>query len=339
MLPKIVTVLGARPQFIKAATVSRAIRETKKFQEVIVHTGQHYDQKMSDVFFDELDLDRPHHFLEVGSGAHGAQTGRMLEAVEKVLLTEKPAYVLVYGDTNSTIAGSLAAAKLQIPVAHVEAGLRSFNRAMPEEINRCVVDHVATWQFCPTQQAVDNLKREGITDNVHLVGDVMYDALLYQARQGGQANTLRDLRLEPHAYVLCTLHRAGNTDDLGRFMRIWTALGELSRRLPVVLPLHPRTRAALQRQGLLTDDGEGLQLLGPIGYLDMTHLEKHARLIVTDSGGVQKEAFFHGVGCVTLRDETEWLTRHAEAVFQKGAYERGELIDEVERMVARRASA
>jgi UDP-GlcNAc3NAcA epimerase len=262
---------------------------------------------MSDVFFSELEIPKPAFHLGIGSGPHGQQTGRMLEAIEKVLLETKPDCVLVYGDTNSTLAGALAAAKLHVPIAHVEAGLRSFNRRMPEEINRLVTDHVSTWLFAPTQTAVENLRREGRpAESIHLVGDVMYDAALYWA--GRPDNRLLDrLALKPKSYVLATIHRAENTDNPERVTHILGAFQDIAGDIPVVLPLHPRTRAVLQK----TPGGDkltaGLRILNPVGYADMVVLEKNACLIATDSGGVQKEAFFHRVPCVTLRDETEWV--------------------------------
>lgn len=301
---KLVTIVGARPQFIKAAVLSRLIAARSDVEECLVHTGQHYDANMSDVFFTELDIRRPNVALQAGSGSHAEQTAKMLVGIEQVLVAQQPDAVVVYGDTNSTLAGALAAAKLQIPVAHVEAGLRSFDRSMPEEINRCVTDHLAEWQFCPTQQAVDNLRKEGITCNIHQVGDVMYDALLYYARQTGDSETLKQLGLKSKCYVLCTLHRAGNTDDPVRFGRLWSALGTLAREMPILLPLHPRTRKVLGQQGLATPPG--MHVVDPVGYREMIQLERHARLIATDSGGVQKEAYFHGVPCLTLRDNTEW---------------------------------
>ncbi len=304
---KIVTVIGARPQFIKAAVVSRWLRQTPGCQEILVHTGQHYDENMSDVFFQELEIPMPAYHLGVGSGGHGAQTGRMLEAIETVLHETKPDKLMVYGDTNSTLAGALAAAKLHIPVAHVEAGLRSFNRRMPEEINRVVADHLATWLFAPTEAAVANLQNEGIADDkVCLVGDVMYDAAIYYGSRT-RADTLDKLGLQSKHYVLATIHRAENTDAGGRLRDVFAGLNAIAGDVPVVLPLHPRTRAALTREKLLDSCSPNLRLLDPLGYLDMVMLEKHASVIATDSGGVQKEAFFHRVPCVTLRDETEWV--------------------------------
>jgi UDP-GlcNAc3NAcA epimerase len=304
---KIVTVIGARPQFIKAAAVSNLLRGDSSFTEVLVHTGQHYDANMSDVFFQELGIPAPQYHLGIGSGGHGQQTGRMLEQIEQVLLREKPAVVLIYGDTNSTLAGALAAVKLHIPVAHVEAGLRSFNRRMPEEINRVVSDHLSHWLFAPTQAAVDNLAREGLSgDKVRLVGDVMYDVAL-QLRNVDSQPVLRKFGLQPKEYVLATIHRAENTDSSERLHAIVDAMADVAREVAVVLPLHPRTRAALAREGFNDKSLAPLRITEPLGYLDMVALERNARLIATDSGGVQKEAFFCRVPCVTLRDETEWV--------------------------------
>ncbi len=306
---KIVSIVGARPQFIKAAVVSRALRAAPGVMEVLVHTGQHYDENMSDIFFEELEIPRPDYHLGIGSGTHGAQTGRMLEAVEQVLLQERPDWALVYGDTNSTLAGALAAVKHHIPVVHVEAGLRSFNRRMPEEINRVLTDHASDLLFAPTQAAVENLRREGIPEErIHLVGDVMYDAAIYYGEKARrESRVLEKLKLKPKEYILATVHRAENTDDPLRLRAIVEGLGEAAKVTPVVLPLHPRTRLALQRHGLLGKAEARLRLIEPIGYLDMVMLEQNARLIATDSGGVQKEAFFYRVPCVTLREETEWV--------------------------------
>ncbi len=306
---KIVSIVGARPQFIKAAAVSRALRAAPGVMEVLVHTGQHYDDNMSRVFFEELEIPEPDYHLGIGSGTHGAQTGRMLEAVEQVLLQERPDWVLVYGDTNSTLAGALAAAKLHIPVAHVEAGLRSFNRRMPEEINRVLTDHASDLLFAPTQAAVENLRREGIPEErIYLVGDVMYDAALYYgAKAERESRILERLALQPKGYLLATVHRAENTDDPVRLRAIFEGLAVAAREMPVVMPLHPRTRAALAREGMLAETSLHLRLIEPVGYLDMVLLEKNALLIATDSGGVQKEAFFYRVPCVTLREETEWV--------------------------------
>jgi len=300
----ITTIVGARPQFIKAAVLSRLIRQTAEITETIIHTGQHYDARMSDIFFEELDLQKPDYSLGVGSGPQGEQTGRMMSALEPVLLDEQPDVVLVYGDTNSTLAGALTAVKLQFPVAHVEAGLRSFDRSMPEEINRCVTDHVSRWHFCPTATAVQNLRQEGITQNAFHVGDVMYDALLYYTQGEPSAHVTQLCDMLGNHFALCTLHRAGNTDCEQRFRQLWEGIGRLSEIIPVLLPLHPRTRNVIER--LQLPGAQNVHVIEPVGYLDMLHLEQAARIIVTDSGGVQKEAYMHGVPCLTLRDNTEW---------------------------------
>ncbi len=303
---KVVTIIGARPQFIKAAVVSRAFKEHRtEVVETIVHTGQHYDSNMSAVFFDELGIPKADYNLEIGGGTHGQNTGRMIEKIEEVLKSENPDWVLVYGDTDSTLAAALAAAKLHIPVAHVEAGLRSFNRQMPEEINRVLTDHVADLLFAPTETAVMNLSAEGIDDaNVQLVGDVMYDAALYYASKAEQHSTILDkLGLEKNGYILSTVHRQENTDDRARLSSIMIGLATSS--VPVVLPLHPRTKKCLENFDIRLADQ--VLTIDPVGYLDMVMLEKCARLIATDSGGVQKEAYFHRVPCITLREETEWV--------------------------------
>lgn len=326
---KVLDVVGARPQFIKAAPVGKALRAAG-YTEVLVHTGQHYDYEMSQVFFDELGLKAPDYHLEVGSGTHGYQTGEMIKRIEEVLLKEKPDLVMVYGDTNSTLAGALAAAKLHIPVAHVEAGLRSFNKKMPEEINRVLADHVSDLLFCPTETAVENLRREGfanIVNDGHLisdpstsyplslnsplvmnVGDVMYDAaLMYLELAERKSTILNRLSLRPNNYALATVHRAGNTDDPEHLKGIFQGLARLTQEgLMVVVPLHPRTRKAMTSLSLDTLP-EKLLIIEPVSYLDMLVLEKNARVILTDSGGVQKEAFFFRVPCVTLREETEWV--------------------------------
>ena len=305
---KILTVLGARPQFIKASVVSHSMRQSGKFEEVLVHTGQHFDANMSGVFFDELGMQKPDYFLGINGGGHGVMTGRMLEQLEKVLLIEKPNTVLVYGDTNSTLAGALAAAKLHIPVAHVEAGLRSFNMTMPEEINRILTDRISRWLFTPTAAASANLHREGVASiEIKEVGDVMYDvALHYGARVSAVGRMLANLGLPPKSYVLATIHRAENTDSDQRLGVIVDSLESIALKIPVVWPLHPRTRGALLRIGRLAALSSNIRLIDPLGYLDMVQLEKYAAVIATDSGGIQKESFFYSVPCVTLRDETEW---------------------------------
>lgn len=302
---KLLTVVGARPQFVKAAVVSRALRATPAIEESIVHTGQHFDDNMSAVFFEELAIPKPAFNLDIHGGRHGQMTGRMLEAIEAVLAEQAPHAVMVYGDTNSTLAGALAAAKLHIPVLHIEAGLRSFNRRMPEEINRVLSDHLSSLLFCPTREAVRNLASEGITAGIHNVGDVMYDATLFARRAAERSSAvLARLGLSPGGYSLCTLHRAENTDDPERFARVLRYLEAAAGAGPVVFPIHPRTRQTLDRSGL---SPKGLLLIEPVGYFDMHRLLSGARQVLTDSGGVQKEAYFHRVPCVTLRDETEWV--------------------------------
>jgi len=305
---QILSIVGARPQFVKAAVVSREIRR-RGWREILVHTGQHYDEKMSGVFFDELEIPRPDYSLGIGSGSHGAQTGRMLAAVERVLLDVQPDWVVVFGDTNSTLAGALAATKLQLPVAHVEAGLRSFNRRMPEEINRVVVDHMSNLLLAPTATAVGNLRHEGIdASKIHLVGDVMCDATLYYRSLAAERSDVLDrMQLAPKSFVLATIHRAENTDAPQRLQAIMSGLAAVAQSRPVVFPVHPRTRSALEKYGLWQAACERLHVVEPVGYLDMTMLEANAHRIVTDSGGVQKEAFFCRTPCITLRDETEWV--------------------------------
>lgn len=319
---KIVTIVGARPQFIKAGTVSRTIQKFKKngIREVLVHTGQHYDYLMDKVFFEELELPKPDYHLGVGSGTHGKQTGMMLERIESVLKKEKPELVIVYGDTNSTLAGALAAAKLNIPIAHIEAGLRSYNRTMPEEINRLITDHLSTFLFCPTAQSLKNLNKEGIKDDgstiVKQVGDVMYDSILYYSKLAeGKSTILNDLNLclsNPNSelrtqnYYLSTLHRAENTDHPERLRSILFALNKIAKDTPVIFPLHPRTRKMMEAFNLFSKRGR-IKFIEPLSYLNMLKLEKNARAILTDSGGIQKEAYWLKVPCFTLRDETEWV--------------------------------
>jgi UDP-GlcNAc3NAcA epimerase len=307
MKEKVITVVGARPQFIKAAPVSKALKESGKYHEIMVHTGQHYDRNMSENFFDELDMESPKYNLGVGSGGHAEQTGEIMKRLEPVLIDERPGLIIVYGDTNSTLAGAITASKLHIPIAHVEAGLRSFNRSMPEEVNRIVVDHVSNLLFCPTMQAVLNLESEGIKGNVFNCGDVMYDvAVQFSEKAEEKARLLNHLKIKNKEYVLTTVHRAENTDNRRRLSNILTALGKIACDLPVVVPLHPRTHKMIHYFSL-EELLEGLVIIEPLGFLDMLFLERNARLIVTDSGGVQKEAYFQRVPCVTLRNETEWV--------------------------------
>jgi UDP-GlcNAc3NAcA epimerase len=303
---KIVTVLGARPQFIKAATVSRELKKSG-IQEILVHTGQHFDANMSKVFFDEMDIPHPHYNLEISGLNHGAMTGRMLEKIEEVLIKEKPDYVLVYGDTNSTLAGALAASKLHIPIAHVEAGLRSFEMKMPEEVNRILTDRISNILFCPTQTAITNLENEGFknfNNQIILSGDVMYDAVLfYQKKAREVATVLKKERLSSNGFVLATLHRAENTDSPERLKSICAALNEINKSLPIVLPIHPRTKKYIGSLNIQLD----FKTIDPVGYFDMLSLLENCRLVLTDSGGLQKEAYFFNKFCITLRDQTEWV--------------------------------
>ena len=304
---RILTVIGARPQFIKAAAVSRAFGASNGIQELLVHTGQHHDIAMSDVFFDELNIPKPAYHLGIAGGSHGEMTGRMLMALERVINAETPNWVLVYGDTNSTLAAALAAAKLCVPVAHIEAGLRSFNKRMPEEINRVLTDHCSEILFSPTSAATRNLQLEGVcNDKIEQVGDVMFDAIQLFGSVGAintQARKVRGARVRP--YVLATVHRQENTDSPERLAAIVDGLALVSEQMPVIFPLHPRTRKSLIASGL---DGRlaNVKMLDPVGYIEMIGLQNGAAVIATDSGGVQKEAFFHGVPCVTMREETEW---------------------------------
>ncbi|MEE3001585.1 MAG: UDP-N-acetylglucosamine 2-epimerase (non-hydrolyzing) [Planctomycetota bacterium] len=305
----IMTVVGARPQFIKAAVVSRLAAAVDGAREILVHTGQHYDENMSSLFFEELSIPEPEHHLEIGSGHHGAQTGAMLEAIERLILDDRPDWVLVYGDTNSTIAGALAAAKLHVPVAHVEAGMRSFNRAMPEELNRVLTDHLSTLNLTSTDTATRNLGVEGIGDSrIVQVGDVMYDAARFYSSQLADTDAvLSELGVKPGGFILATLHRAENTDVPTRLAALVEAFEVLGKEHRIILPLHPRTRKMLERSGDLGRLESSVSVHEPMGYLEMITLEREASLVMTDSGGVQKEAFFHGTPCVTLRDETEWV--------------------------------
>jgi len=321
---KIVTIIGARPQFIKAAVVSRAIANLNKdvtpnsllVTEVIVHTGQHYDRNMSDVFFEEMNIPKPNRFLDINGLSHGAMTGQMMEKIESVLVEEQPDFVLVYGDTNTTLAGALAAAKLHIAVAHVEAGLRSFNRKMPEEINRVLTDHMANFLFCPTKQSVENLKAEGIIDakvkadenqfseihnpRVCLVGDVMLDAAIYY-----KAHARKPQLALPEKFILATIHRAENTDNAVRLKSIFDGFEKIGKEVPIILPLHPRTRKSIEPLDLKASDS--IEIIDPVSYFEMIYLLEKSVLVMTDSGGLQKEAFFFKKPCITLRDETEWV--------------------------------
>lgn len=301
---KIATIVGVRPQFVKASVVSRELR--KVHNEVLIHTGQHYDHKMNEVFFEELNIPVPDYFLEIGSGSHGYQTGDMLKKIEDVLVKEQPDIVLTYGDTNSTLAGALAASKLHIKTAHVESGLRSFDKTMPEEINRIVTDHCSDILFCPTENAVNNLKNEGITENVFLTGDVMADSVIYnKAIAEKQSTILNDLNLESKNYLLATVHRASNTDNLTNLQNIAEAFSELDDL--VVFPVHPRTKKLLKEYNLYDKLASSVKLIEPVGFLDFIKLMNNTKMILTDSGGIQKEAYILKVPCITLRENTEWI--------------------------------
>lgn len=303
---KICTVIGARPQFIKAAAVSSAIADASSIEEVIIHTGQHYDPEMSDIFFTELKIPKEKYNLNAGSGSHAEQTAKMLVEIEKVLLTERPDWVLLYGDTNSTVAGALAAIKLHIPIAHVEAGMRSFNRNMPEEINRVVTDHISEINLCSTATAVKNLETEGRKHTAFLVGDVMYDIALKTIKPAEKSCApFSKYNLKRDSYILMTCHRAENTDSKENMANIVRAVNDIAAKIPVLLPMHPRTKKFLKEYNLAFSSN--VNIVQPISYLEMILLEKYAKIILTDSGGVQKEAFFYSVPCVTMRDETEWV--------------------------------
>lgn len=301
---KVLTVVGARPQFVKLASVADAL--AGRAHHVMVHTGQHYDDVMSGIFFEDLSIPSPQYNLGVGSGTHAVQTALIMPGLEDILVDEKPDVVVVFGDTNSTLAGALVGAKLDIPVAHVEAGLRSFNRSMPEEINRIIADRVSQVLFCPTTTAMNNLSREGMDANAHLVGDVMLDTvMMYEYKIAEHSAILHRLQVEEKGFYLATIHRASNTDDASNLGSILDALNGLDA--PVVFPVHPRTKKSMESHGLLQQAGGIIRLIEPVGYLDMLALEKHAKKVLTDSGGVQKEAYILGTPCVTLREETEWV--------------------------------
>jgi UDP-GlcNAc3NAcA epimerase len=303
---KIVTIVGARPQFVKAAALSREFKKHTNIEEVILHTGQHFDKNMSDVFFEEMQIPHPKYNLNINSLSHGAMTGRMLEEIENILILEKPDYLLVYGDTNSTLAGALAAKKLHIKVVHIEAGLRSFNMAMPEEVNRILTDRISDILFCPTSTAIDNLEREGFSNFESLifnVGDVMQDAALFYEKQADQnSDILKHMHIKKNEYYLCTLHRAENTNNMDRLASIIKGLNNLPEKYQLVLPIHPRTKQLLNKFKLNTN----IKIIAPVGYFDMIQLIKNSRLVITDSGGLQKEAYFFNKFCITTRDQTEW---------------------------------
>jgi UDP-GlcNAc3NAcA epimerase len=311
---KILTIVGARPQFIKAASLSKYLKNITDIKEIILHTGQHYDHNMDDNFFSELKIPTPDYNLGVGSGTHARQTAKMIMGIEDVVLKEWPDFILIYGDTNSTIAGALVGAKLHIPIVHVEAGLRSYDREMPEEINRIVSDTISTILFCPTQIAVNNLKKEGITKGVYNVGDIMLETYQYYKNKALKTSTiLNNLNLKPKGYILCTIHRVSNTDNIENLKNIFIGLTE-SHEL-IILPLHPRTKKKINQNGFLKKYiGQNIRIIDPIGYFDMICLEADAKKIVTDSGGVQKEAYFNKVPCITLRENTEWIETIEEGV-------------------------
>ncbi len=300
---KILTILGARPQFIKAGSISREIAKHTNIEEIIVHTGQHYDANMSNIFFEEMQIPRPHYFLGIGSKSHGAMTGQMIEKIEEVALKEQPDWVLVYGDTNSTLAGAIVASKLHIKLAHIEAGLRSFNMKMPEEVNRILTDRVSQILFCPTDVAIDNLYKEGYKNldcKIVKSGDVMQDgAMFYKQYAQKPKQDIKDL------FILCTVHRAENTDDLNRLQQIFEALEHIAQEQTIVLPLHPRTNKIITQNNISISDN--IYIIEPVGYLEMVWLIDHCSMVMTDSGGLQKEAFFFGKPCITLRNETEWI--------------------------------
>ena len=333
---KILTVVGARPQFIKAAAVSREIKKHSGLQEVLVHTGQHFDDNMSEIFFREMEIPQPKINLGIHDMTHGAMTGKMIIELEKVMFEEKPDVVLIYGDTNSTLAGAIAARKLHIKLAHVEAGLRSFNMKMQEEINRIVADRISDYLFCPTDDALDNLKNEGFEKfdcKILNSGDVMYDAALFYSKTSAQKSGIIN-KLNLKEFILCTLHRAENTDDINRLTSIIEALNKISKKIPVVLPLHPRTKKIIASHNLKLN----FPVLEPLGYFDMLELLKHCRLVMTDSGGLQKEAFFFSKYCVTLRDETEWHQLAGDGYNKIAGSDSKKILSAVDKMLNKKLS-
>ncbi len=306
-MKKIITILGARPQFVKAAVLSRIISDKNEIEEVIIHTGQHYDSNMSEVFFEEMEIPKPKYNLNINGLSHGAMTGQMLEEIEKVLLKEKPNAVVIYGDTNSTIAGALAAKKLDIKVIHIEAGLRSYNMQMPEEINRILTDRISDLLLCPTDTAINNLQKEGFNNmNIKVVkcGDIMKDAVTFYGKTSSEkSSVIKDLKLEGKAFLLATIHRQENTDNLEKLKSIFEGLETISKEMQVILPLHPRTKQILEKHSLMYN----IKIIDPVGYFDMLELLKHCKMVVTDSGGIQKEAFFNKKHCIIVREETEWI--------------------------------
>jgi len=311
---KILSIVGARPQFIKAVSLSRYLKSVPDISEILLHTGQHYDNNMSDDFFSELNIPKPDYNLEIGSDTPARQTAKIMMGIENIALEECPNFILIYGDTNSTIAGALVGAKLYMPVVHIEAGLRSYDRKMPEEINRVISDVISTILFCPSQAAVNNLKQEGINEGVYNVGDIMLETYQYYKDKAQKSSRILDkLNLKPEKYFLCTIHRASNTDNIENLKNIFTGL--TNSKETIILPLHPRTRKKNnQSKSLRKCIGNNIRIIDPIGYLDMIYLEANAKKIVTDSGGVQKEAYFNRVPCITLRENTEWVETVEEGV-------------------------
>lgn len=326
---KILTIIGARPQFIKAVSFSRYLKSSPDIQEIILHTGQHYDNNMNDNFFSELDIPRPDYNLGVGSDTHARQTAKMMIGIEDIALKEKPDFILIYGDTNSTIAGALAGAKIHIPVIHIEAGLRSYDREIPEEINRVVSDSISTILFCPTETAVNNLKKEGITNGVYNVGDIMLETyLFYKNKALKNSSILNRLNLKPKEYILCTIHRASNTDNIINLKNIFIGLTD-SKGI-VILPIHPRTKKIInQDKSIKKSIGKNINIIEPVGYFDMISLEANAKKIVTDSGGVQKEAYFNKIPCITLRENTEWVETIEQGVNQLVGVDPGKIKESI----------
>jgi UDP-GlcNAc3NAcA epimerase len=329
-MKRILTVIGARPQFIKAATISRVIKEqyAASIEEIIVHTGQHYDQNMSDVFFQEMKIPQPKYSLNIGGKSHSAMTGEMLIELERIMQAEKPDMVLVYGDTNSTLAAALSASKLHIPVAHIEAGMRAFNKRIPEEINRILTDHISTHFFCTTEEPANNLKEEGLTQNIHIVGDVMYDAVLFYKKIMQPSKMVKSL---PNGFYLATIHRQENTDDEKNLGKIFSALSELSKEKMVVLPLHPRTRKCLNDFNIKITPG--IKIIDPVGYFDMLYLLENSSLVLTDSGGLQKEAYYFNKPAVIMRDQTEWVDLVEKGVAKLTGADKDEILMAVRQFV------
>ena len=333
---KILTIVGARPQFVKAAALSRALKKHQNIEEIIVHTGQHFDKNMSDIFFKEMEIPKPKYNLDINSISHGAMTGRMLEKIEELILLEKPSLILVYGDTNSTLAGALAAKKLHIKVAHIEAGLRSFNIKMPEEINRILTDRISDYLFCPTENAITNLNNEGYSNEEFKIikcGDVMQDAAYYYAKSSSQKSTIIS-KLKVSNFILCTLHRAENTDDPNRLKDIISALNKINKETPIILPLHPRTKNKILGLNIELN----FKTIDPVGYFDMIELLKKCALVITDSGGLQKEAYFFKKNCVTMRDQTEWIELLENKVNILVGADENKIINGVKEMLSRNSN-